>query len=77
MTDLTCDNQTRCQTPSFLARATVHETETAARIHGWRIFHGPLEGGLVVNWTLCPACVGGGRPRIPKAERLDGEQPLF
>ena len=74
--DLTCDNQKQCKTPPFLARSSLHETETAARIHGWRIFHGPLHGGLVVNWTLCPACVGG-RVRAQKTERLDGEQPLF
>lgn len=67
--DLTCDNE-ECYS-RYKALSTPSQTETAARVHGWRVW---TSGGL--SLILCPLCVGP-RRRDPVPERLDGEQPLF
>lgn len=71
MNDLPCNNVAECRNV-FLALSTDGETETAARVHGWRVWrYGTMD------LVLCPQCVGYRVRRDPAPERLDGEEPLF
>ena len=71
MTDLPCDNAPDCPNV-YPGQDTPSQTDTAARVHGWRIW---TSGGLSLR--LCPICVGQRTRRDKAPERLDGEQPLF
>lgn len=70
MADLTCDND-ECYS-RYKALNTLSETETAARVHGWRVWRS--EGLTLI---LCPLCIGYRVRRDRAPERLEGEQPLF
>lgn len=74
--NLSCDNYDLCGN-TFPEQGSVGDTLARARVRGWHVFQGRTYGFMLVNWYLCPECVGK-RARLPKAPAvLPGQEELF
>ena len=75
--DLRCDNYGDCG-GAVKDQGSPGLTLAKARARDWHIYRGHTLGGQYVEVTLCWACVGSPRSRLPKAPSvLEGQEGLF
>lgn len=77
MEDLRCDRFEVCGgiVPD---QGSAGATLARARARDWHVFRGETLGGRYVEVTLCWACVGSPRARLPRTSSvLDGQEGLF
>lgn len=49
----------------------------AARAHGWHCYRGPSLTGKELEKHVCEDCMRSPRPKLPKNQALEGQEPLF
>ena len=75
--DLKCDNYETCG-GMVPFQGSVGSTLARARARDWHIYRGHTLGGQYVEVTLCWACVGSPRSRLPRPPAvLNGQETLF
>lgn len=75
--DLKCDNFVKCGN-FVMDQGSPGLTTARARARDYHIYRGHTLGGQYVEVTLCWACVGSPRSRLPKPPVvLEGQETLF